>query len=164
MLLFCRVSTKFDDLAAAAGYVGRDNPAARELLVDRVFELIDLLALETARPTPPPRTHRTQDTAADTTPARTLGDRCRAASFAVNQTASAPAPAPSPTHAMFMSQAYRQHRPRGLSKVGPEPAKLSEGTRAFDARDGRAQTRDFRRRRPPTNHAPHPKLLSLETA
>jgi toxin ParE1/3/4 len=34
----------FDDLAAAAGYVARDNPAAAGRLVDRVFEIIDLLA------------------------------------------------------------------------------------------------------------------------
>ena len=34
----------FDDLAAAAGYVARDNPAAAGRLDDRVFELIDLLA------------------------------------------------------------------------------------------------------------------------
>ena len=34
----------FDDLAAMAGYVARDNPAAAARLVDRVFEVIDLLA------------------------------------------------------------------------------------------------------------------------
>jgi plasmid stabilization system protein ParE len=34
----------FDDLAATAGYVSQDNPAAAGRLVDRVFEVIDLLA------------------------------------------------------------------------------------------------------------------------
>lgn len=34
----------FDDIAAAAGYVAQDNPAAAGHLVDRVFEIIDLLA------------------------------------------------------------------------------------------------------------------------
>ena len=34
----------FDDIAAAAGYVAQDNPAAAGRLVDRVFEIIDLLA------------------------------------------------------------------------------------------------------------------------
>ena len=34
----------FDDLAATAGYVSQNNPAAAGRLVDRVFELIDLLA------------------------------------------------------------------------------------------------------------------------
>ena len=34
----------FDDLAAAAGYVARDNPAAAGRLADRVFEIIDMLA------------------------------------------------------------------------------------------------------------------------
>jgi toxin ParE1/3/4 len=34
----------FDDLAAMTGYVARDNPAAAARLVDRVFEVIDLLA------------------------------------------------------------------------------------------------------------------------
>lgn len=34
----------FDDLAAAAGYVARVNPAAGARLVDRVFEVIDMLA------------------------------------------------------------------------------------------------------------------------
>jgi toxin ParE1/3/4 len=34
----------FDDLAAMAGYIARDNPAAAARLVDRVFEVIDLLA------------------------------------------------------------------------------------------------------------------------
>ena len=34
----------FDDLAATAGYVSQKNPAAAGRLVDRVFELIDLLA------------------------------------------------------------------------------------------------------------------------
>jgi len=34
----------FDDLAAMVGYVARDNPAAAARLVDRVFEIIDLLA------------------------------------------------------------------------------------------------------------------------
>ena len=34
----------FDDLAATAGYVLQDNPAAAGRLVDRVFEVIDLLA------------------------------------------------------------------------------------------------------------------------
>jgi toxin ParE1/3/4 len=34
----------FDDLAAMVGYVARDNPAAAARLVDRVFEVIDLLA------------------------------------------------------------------------------------------------------------------------
>lgn len=33
-----------DDLQAAAGYIARDNPAAASRLVDRVFEVIDLLA------------------------------------------------------------------------------------------------------------------------
>jgi plasmid stabilization system protein ParE len=34
----------FDDLAAAAGYVARDNPGAAGRIVDRVFKVIDLLA------------------------------------------------------------------------------------------------------------------------
>jgi toxin ParE1/3/4 len=34
----------FDDIAAAAGYISQDNPAAAGRLVDRVFEIIDLLA------------------------------------------------------------------------------------------------------------------------
>lgn len=34
----------FDDLAATAGYVSQNNPAAAGRLVDRVFEIIDLLA------------------------------------------------------------------------------------------------------------------------
>ena len=34
----------FDDLTAMAGYVARDNPAAAARLVDRVFDIIDLLA------------------------------------------------------------------------------------------------------------------------
>ena len=34
----------FDDIAAAAGYIAQDNPAAAGRLVDRVFEVIDLLA------------------------------------------------------------------------------------------------------------------------
>ena len=34
----------FDDLAAMSGYIAQDNPAAAARLVDRVFEVIDLLA------------------------------------------------------------------------------------------------------------------------
>lgn len=33
-----------DDLAAATTYIARDNPGAAARLVDRVFEVIDLLA------------------------------------------------------------------------------------------------------------------------
>jgi len=33
-----------DDLAAATSYIARDKPAAAARLVDRVFEVIDLLA------------------------------------------------------------------------------------------------------------------------